>query len=157
MLGLDEGSLGAFRARLRHLRSLGIPNVPKRGSGNAVAYKSQDIFITFVALALQTLGSAPTVSALIASVTVRYIPRLRSGEKEIFLVVSNIPDNIRDTPGYMPGVQSMSWINNQFGGKTFACVVAGAVETGKVVTHVQTIASSVINLSERFGALPRDA
>jgi hypothetical protein len=156
MFGIDDANLGAFRARLRHLRTLGIPDVPKRGSGNSVLYRSEEVFLTFVALVLQSLGSAPSVAVLIASITAKYLPRLKSGENNLFLVVARVPDSVLDTPGYMPGVQGISWINNSFGGPTFTCVVAGSAEAGKVVTHVKTIAAIIINLSERFAALPSE-
>jgi hypothetical protein len=161
MLGINEGSLGAFRARLRHLRNLGIPNVPKRGSGNAVAYGRGDLFTTFVALALQALGCAPTVSALIANFAARQVHWLGSVKEDLFLIVANFPeptpDNIGDTPGIQPGVLGFSWIKNQLGGSTFACVVLGAAKAGKIATNTKTISSSVINLSEHFKALPKDA
>jgi hypothetical protein len=160
MLGINEAGLGAFRGRLRHLRNLGIPNVPKRGSGNAVSYKKEDLFTTLIALTLQTLGSAPVVSAILARKAAGHI-YLLGGVKEVFLIVGNFPDpapgNIEDIPGIEPGVLGFSWIKNQFGGDTYSCVVLGAAEAGKIVTSTKTIACSVINLSERFKKLPEDA
>src|SRR5215471_14531826 len=99
MFSIREASLGAFRARLRHLRKLGIPNIPKRGSGNIVIYKVEDLFTTFVALALQTLGSTPVISAVIANVAARYFKRLGFEEEDIFLVVMNITEPTADHIG----------------------------------------------------------
>jgi hypothetical protein len=156
MFSIDETNLNAFRARLRHLRDLRIPNIPKRGSGNTFSYRREDLLVTFVALALQTLGSTPTISAIIAAGVARQFHWLQ-GEKDVFLVVANIPESIEDTPRIMPGVRGSGWINNPFGGSTFTCIVVGAAEAGNFVTSTKTIASSVINLSERFRALPKDA
>src|SRR5262249_298032 len=106
---------------------------------------------------LQTLGSSPAVSALIAKAAAQYVERLRSEKEELFLIVTNVPENTRDTPEPPPGVQSWSWINNAFGGTTLACIVSGATQPGKFATHVKTVASSVINLSARFRELPNEA
>jgi hypothetical protein len=159
MFSIEESNLSAFRARLRHLRNLGVPNIPKRGSGNALSYSQEDLFTTSIALALQTLGFAPAVSAIIGKKAAGHVYLL--GQKEVFLIVANFPDptpdNMEDTPGIQPGILGFSWIKNQFGGDTYACIVLGATEAGKIVTSTKTIACSLINLSERFKALPRDA
>jgi hypothetical protein len=159
MFSIREDSLGAFRARLRHLRRLGIPNIPKRGSGNIANYGAEDLFTTFVALALQTLGSAPAVSVPIAYAAARYFATLGLVKDDIFLIVMNLPEltpeNIGDfTPP--PGVGTMCWLKNPLGGDTFACVMLGAEKAGKFVTGTKTVASSVINLSEHFRALPNE-
>jgi hypothetical protein len=159
MFSIREASLGAFRARLRHLRKLGIPNIPKRGSGNTVIYKVEDLFSTFVALALQTLGSTPAISAVIANAAARYFKRLGFEEEDIFLVVMNLPEPTAENIGDLttpPGVQTMCWMKNPLGGDTFACVILGAEKAGRFVTGAKTVASSVINLSEHFKALPRE-
>jgi hypothetical protein len=157
---IDEASMGAFRARLRHLRNLGTPNIPKRGSGNAVNYRREHLFTTSIALALQTLGLAPVVSALVAQHAARQAHLLGSG-KDAFLIVANFPapkrGEMSDTPGFNQiGFRSSTWINNQFGGQTFACIVMGAEEAGKIATSTKTIACSLINLSERLKTLPGD-
>jgi hypothetical protein len=157
VLGITEAGLGAFRGRLRHLRTLGIPNVPKRGSGNAIHYKKEDLFTTLIALALQTLGSAPETSAIIANKAARHI-HLLVEEKEVFLIVASVPETISsdEIPGIELGVTGFSWLKNKSGGDTYACIVIGAAQAGKIVTRTKTIACSVINLSERFKALPND-
>ena|SRR6267154_2497832 len=159
MFSIREASLSAFRARLRHLRKLGIPNIPKRGSGNTFVYRVEDIFTTFVALALQTVGSAPAISAVIANAAARYFTRLGLEEQDIFLVVMNLPEptpeNIVDLTIPL-GVQTMCWMKNPLGGDTFACVILGTEKAGRFVTGAKTVASSVINLSEHFKALPKE-
>jgi hypothetical protein len=154
---IQEANLSAFRARLRHLRSLGIPKVPKHGSGNTVIYRKQDLFSTFVALALQTIGSSPAVSAKIAKLAAEYVERLKSEKEELFLIVTNVPENIGKSPKPPPGVESWSFINNALGGTILACIVSGETEAGKFATHVNPVASSVINLSARLRELPNEA
>jgi len=160
MFAIKEANLGAFRARLRHLRSLGIPKIPKRGSGNTAIYRMEDLLTTFVALALQTLGSTPTISAEIAKFAAQYFEKLRSKDEEIFLVVTNTSDPNPEIMGKLtkspPSVKSMFWTMNPLGGDTFAFIVLGAAEAGRFATDAKTVASSVINLSERFKALPKE-
>jgi len=152
MLGISEAGLGAFRGRLRHLQTLGIPSVPRRGSGNAVTYKKVDLFTTLVALALHSLGFAPTTAAIIAGQAARNV-YLLGGEDEVFLIVANIT-RWADTPGTDLGVRGFSWLKNNSGGDTYSCIVVGADNAGRIVTKTKTVACSVINLSERFKALP---
>jgi hypothetical protein len=160
MFSIREANLGAFRARLRHLRSLGIPNIPKRGSGNTAIYRRKDLAVTFVALALQALGSAPTVSAQIATFSARYFEKLRSREEDTFLVVMHTSEARSEFIGWLmksaPNVERASWTVNSLGGDTYAFIVLGAAEAGRFATNAKAVASSVINLSERFKALPKE-
>ena len=160
MFSVDEAQLSAFRARLRHLRKLGVPNVPKRGSGNASSYSQGHLFITSVALTVETLGYTPTTSVLIAAKAAGQLDLLADAKQEVFLIVANYPpltpDNILDDPPSMqPGVRGFSWINEHFGGQTGAFIVVGAAQAGEFVTSRKTIAVSVINLSQRLKALPK--
>jgi hypothetical protein len=160
MFSIREEGLGAFRARLRHLRKFDVPNIPKRGSGNTFIYRMDDLFITFVALALQTLGSTPTISALIAKSAARWFNRLAFEKEDVFLVVMNLPEPTAENVGDLTiplGVQTMTFLKSPLGGDTFACVIQGAERVGKFVTSTKAIASSVINLSEHFKALPKGA
>jgi len=171
VFSIKESNLGAFRARLRHLRNLGVPEIPKRGSGNTAIYKTEDLLATFVALALQTLGSTPTISAEIAKFAIQHFGKLRSQDEEIFLVVTNaseerVPSKGKRVPSNPdnlvrlkapPGVRSMFLTTNPLGGDTLAFIIVGAEEAGKFATNARVLASSMINLSARFEALPGDA
>ena len=64
VFSVNEAYLSIFRARLRHLRALGVPNVPKRGSGNASTYTPAHLFTTSIALTIGTLGYAPTTAVI---------------------------------------------------------------------------------------------
>ena len=163
VFSIKESNLGAFRARLRHLRNLGVPEIPKRGSGNTAIYKTEDLLATFVALALQTLGSTPTISAEIAKFAIQHFGKLRSQDEEIFLVVTNTSEkrgasnpNHRVRLKAPPGVRNMFLTTNPLGGDTLAFIVVGAEEAGKFATNARVLASSMINLSERFRALPKE-
>ena len=161
IFSIRETDLGAFRARLRHLRNLGIPNIPKRGSGNTVYYRRKDLLVTFVALALQSLGSAPTISAEIATFSARYLEKLGSQEEDTFLVVMHTSEARSEFIGWLvksaPTVKRASLSENSIGGETYAFIVIGAAEAARFATNTKALASSVINLSEPFKALPRKA
>jgi hypothetical protein len=116
----------------------------------------EDLFSTFVALALQTLGSNPTVSALIARFAAQHLERLRSEKEELFLIVTNVPNLQPDSTIPLPCTLRFCWIKNSINATTFACIVSGAAEVGRFATHANIVASSVINLSQRFKALPKE-
>jgi hypothetical protein len=160
MLGIEEAELGAFRARLRHLRKLGVPNVPRRGSGNTAIYQKVDLFSTFIALALQTLGSNPTVSALITGFATRRVELIETHKTELFLIVTNIPDvspeSLNTVPEPPVGTVAFAYINTSASARVLACIVSGADRAGKFATQSNLIACAVINLSARYRALPNE-
>jgi hypothetical protein len=160
-LGIEDADLGAFRARLRHLRKLNIPNVPKQGSGNTAIYRKVDLFSTFIALALQTLGSNPTVSAIIAQCAMRRMDLIETNAGELFLIVTNTPrinpenvDSVVEPP--LGSIGGHSYINTSPNAQALVCFVLGADAAGKFATQPKMIASAVINLSARFKALPNE-
>jgi hypothetical protein len=160
IFSIGEANLDAFRARLRHLRSLGVPNIPKLGSGNTAIYRRKDLVVTFVALALETLGSTPTISAQIAKFSARYFQKLRSTEGDTFLVVMHTSEPRHEFIGWLiksaPTVERSSLTVNSLDGDTYAFFVLGAAEAGRLATNAKAVASSVINLSERFKAPPKE-
>ena len=165
--------LRAFQARLRHLRNLGVPNVPKRGSGNTAVYKTIDVLTAFTALALQGLGSSPSISADVARsavgafsemqrpghaddvfLIVAYAPDYRGGvlddkaeaEEEVPATMSGLPDNLRP----------LRAITNPLG-RTVPYIFSGSPEEAwSWIAGFRSISVSLINLTERYKALPKD-
>ena len=164
VFSIKESNLAAFRARLRHLRTLRVPKIPRRGSGNTAIYKTEDLLATFVALALQTLGSTPAISAEIANFAGQNFDKLKLQDEDIFLVIMNTSDERSSSkPGPIqrlvrapPSVKNMFWTMNPLGGDIVAFIVVGATEAGRFATNAKVLASSVINLSERYRALPEE-
>jgi hypothetical protein len=62
-LGVQGEDLPAFRAKLRHLRNLGVPPIDKPGSGRQIAYQQSDVCRMLVALELEILGFTPKTAA----------------------------------------------------------------------------------------------
>jgi hypothetical protein len=56
----------AFRARLRHMRNIGVPCIPKIGSGRRIAYTKAMILEMLLTLRLERAGFPPRVAALAA-------------------------------------------------------------------------------------------
>ena len=90
---VNAEDMGAFRARLRNLRSLGVPDMPKRGSGRHATYSTNDIHELILALQLMEAGMAPV---MIANYTVRMRPvlpkycerALTDSDEEFILAIS---------------------------------------------------------------------
>jgi hypothetical protein len=174
---IKEKGLGAFRARLRHIRNLGVPDVPQRGSGNTVIYKTADLLTAFVALELQALGCAPAVSAELATFARGHFDEVEWSDDDVFLMVRNIPglddmgeERIRFIPEPFKKppagsakvkigpkrVRGAISIKSPFGGYTAARIIVGRDEAGSFATNPQALGSSLINLSARLRELPKD-
>ena len=91
-VGPDHRS--AFRARLRHFRNLGVPELPKVGSGTQISYSFDHVYQLFFALELGNFGVTPRMARLILE---RYWSDLKgycekarkSGHKEKYFVAFN--------------------------------------------------------------------
>lgn len=57
---------GAFRAKIRHLRNIGVPSVPHPGQGRAADYCGLDALEILLGLRLQGLGVSPKLVAAMA-------------------------------------------------------------------------------------------
>jgi hypothetical protein len=63
---VPAGSEKTFRARVRHFRKVGIPNLPKVGSGRQIAYSPDQVDQLFLALELAEFDIDPiTIAHLI--------------------------------------------------------------------------------------------
>jgi hypothetical protein len=59
VLQVDPGKMSAFRGRLRHLRNINCPKLPKTGSGQPVLITREQAIEILIALELVALGIAP--------------------------------------------------------------------------------------------------
>jgi hypothetical protein len=55
-----------LRARLRHLRNLGVPDLPKLGSGIKLRYSKRQAFEMLIAVGLETVGQTPRKAAALS-------------------------------------------------------------------------------------------
>ncbi len=63
VFGVPKRDLPAFRARIRHLRNLGVPPISKLGSGQRVRYTRSDVIQLMIALEVELLGLPPQLAA----------------------------------------------------------------------------------------------
>jgi hypothetical protein len=61
-IGINTSELPAFRARLRHLRNLGLLTKSNPGSGKTIRYTENDILEVLLALEAQLLGLPPRLA-----------------------------------------------------------------------------------------------
>jgi hypothetical protein len=63
VFNVTEPQLGAFRARLRHLRNLGVPRTDKVGSGNSISYSRDNALELLFTLEMEALNVPPRTAA----------------------------------------------------------------------------------------------
>jgi hypothetical protein len=86
IMSIKPRQLGAFRARLRHFRNIGAPNLPKTGSGRAIDYTRQHAFEILLALELQKIGQIPRRAALVAGSITRVMPYGQYDGKDCYVL-----------------------------------------------------------------------
>jgi hypothetical protein len=76
VMNVRPKDIGAFRGRLRHLRNIGLPSLPKIGSGKAIDYSPRQALEMLLALELEDAGQTPSNAAfVVAESLVRQSPR----------------------------------------------------------------------------------
>ena len=86
--------MGAFRGRLRHLRNIGLPRLPKSGSGRAIDYSSRQALEMLLALELENAGQTASKAALVAESLVRQSPSGPHHGEDCYACV------VKEQPGY---------------------------------------------------------
>ena len=88
VLGIKARGFGALRARLRHMRNIGVPELPRPGSGQKITYSKSMALEMLLTVTLERGGFTPRIAALagprIASVSWNYHPD--QGE-DVFVIV----------------------------------------------------------------------
>ena len=88
---VDKPRLGAFKARLRHLRNFGCPSVEKVGTGSTAEYSQLHALQLAIALAIGQTGLSPKYSAGLA---ISWAPEISAASIECWE-----PDGSRETDG----------------------------------------------------------
>ena len=91
---VKPSGMGAFRAKLRHLRNIGLPQLPNPGSGQPIAYSRHHALEMLLALELEKVGQTPRNAALLAQSIVRQAPYGRHDRKDCYVTLS------KTVPGY---------------------------------------------------------
>ena len=93
--GVADEDLGAFKGKLRHLRSLGIPKVEKVGSGSRARFSYSDAIIMRLGLELSTLGVKPrAIASALSQVNPGAIPLVLNpppelSAKDLYFFIAN--------------------------------------------------------------------
>jgi hypothetical protein len=74
LMRIKASDIAAFRARLRHLRNIGLPRLPNPGSGQPIDYTRRQALELMIALELEKLGQSPRTVAMNAESIVRRVP-----------------------------------------------------------------------------------
>jgi hypothetical protein len=107
ILGVPADQARAFRARLRHLRNIGVPELPKPGTGQPIAYTFEHALELLVALRLESIGTAPRVISLLTkSITNEYRFHANSERArewgDLFIIVYPAYSNPKDYAWHNP-------------------------------------------------------
>ena len=86
---VEPDDMGAFRARIRVLRSMGIPPIPKVGKGSRQEFNDDDLTEMHLALTMSVFGWAPSKVAYVMQ-SVRTLPswHWRNKDEESWLIVT---------------------------------------------------------------------
>jgi hypothetical protein len=87
LFGVDNSHIGAFKARIRHLRNLGVPHIVKPGSGDRVEYTRVNVAEMALALELERFGKPPREAAWMAAHFARAPEFLASRRAPRYLVL----------------------------------------------------------------------
>lgn len=113
LLDIVPSKRGAFEARLRHLRQLGIPRSKKPGSGKRISYERSDAAEMMVALLLQSIGCAPKLSVRAARFAVMANVTSRNQEGWFVLLPDEKFDLVRaDRIGDLVAIEKVSSLLN---------------------------------------------
>jgi hypothetical protein len=88
VMDVRRKDMPAFRARLRHLRNIGVPRLPRPGSGQMVEYSRQQALEMLISLELEKIGQAPKQIALFAPTIVRQSPYEPGSDNQCWAVLN---------------------------------------------------------------------
>ena len=133
---IQDTDVKAFRARIRHLRNLGVPDLPKSGSGRQISYTLDHARELYLALRLNQLGMMPDAIA-------RLFARIRPSIAKWFKAADEHPGN---------PVSALVACNN-FGGQL------GEDETTvfSIAAHQSSKSMTFAEAVERYGTDKRGA
>ena len=97
VFSVNETGIGRLRARIRHLHDAGL-NPSRPGTGAAIDYSTQHVFILVVALVLDRLGHPPKSAAALAPSLARHYDEAIDGNQ--FVMVKSA----EKLPGFEVGV-----------------------------------------------------
>jgi hypothetical protein len=87
---IQPENIGTLRARLRALRTIGVPQLPKTGSGKKLPYSRGMAFEMLLTLELDHAGFPPRIAALAAPKIRNYLSSdVDEAEKDFYVIVES--------------------------------------------------------------------
>ena len=86
--GVQPEAIRAFRARLRHLRNIGLPELPSSGSGKHIVYSRRQALEILIALQMENIGHKPQSAAIISQSIVRQSPYGQHQGNDCYVIAS---------------------------------------------------------------------
>jgi hypothetical protein len=87
-------AMKAFRARLRHLRNIGVPALPRPGAGHKIAFSKAMAFEMLVAVMLDRDGYPPRIVAMtvskIAAELDSYLPHPDDIANDTYIMIATV-------------------------------------------------------------------
>jgi hypothetical protein len=108
---IPAADLGAFKGKLRHLRSLGIPKVESVGSGYRVQFSRFDALTMRLALELSMFGVKPSAVAGLTGDALKHLKKHdeTTGGNDVYFIVAEQPlGYLWVTADGLPGVANVA-------------------------------------------------
>jgi hypothetical protein len=90
VFGIEPNGIKPFQARIRHLRSIGVPNLPRSGSGKWIEYSFDQILEVAFALCLQRYGVTPRIAAEMGPAIAKTVGWMGAGshhENDVYIIL----------------------------------------------------------------------
>jgi hypothetical protein len=93
--------LGAFRARIRHLRNLGVPELERVGRGTQLTYTRQHALELVLAIELERVGIAPRFVASVAKQAA--LASINTPRRNVYVIIESFynEDEAQETPRFL--------------------------------------------------------
>jgi hypothetical protein len=136
---VPEQQLGAFRARLRYLRKIGVPDLAKVGSGSQLTYSREQAIEMMLALQVSQLGASPKWFASTKRAQPDFLDTISAHPKrgDAFSVI--IPDKLLSA--------------DKDGSRVTILTISGKKNLMRWISNASVHSYSVINLSQTIREL----
>jgi len=106
VFGIEPEDIKPFQARIRHLRAIGVPNLPRSGSGKWIEYSFEQILEVAFALCLQRYGVAPRIAAEIGPDIAKTVRRMGPGSHhdDIYVILEPSRSSSLMSWEFVPGL-----------------------------------------------------
>ena len=109
VFGIEPEDIKPFQARIRHLRAIGVPDLPRSGSGKHIEYSFNQVLEVAFALTLASYGIAPRISAEIGPDIAKTVRRMGTGSHHDDTYVILEPSGSSLSWEFVPGLSLLKF------------------------------------------------